>query len=1158
MKKYTANYALTSPNFVIQNLRENEIEEQDKALLYVLKNLFQRGVPTTLSQYLQDKLGEIHLEDDFKEEFLFISTQPPTWVDTIKGDNENNYFPAKEFFENIIPNEFGEFSFIQSLLLPEIEINKIVGKDNTEFTNQQVDFYLPLAKLIIEIDGRQHEIDDVILIGDIKRDKYLHSNGFKVIRITTDELRNGHYKSKITDILNYFKTEEISKKLRSYKTSFNLIKNNNLSQKVINRKILPSAIIRFQLLLIDFLLNKYLAFGNEWNFNIIIRDSEKLEGFAELAIDDFFIWYSKLHKLKTKEDFNKPKYNINYVYSLNQFDTSSNVIDIDFSLFERWTDENRLHPNLIIVRSDYFGIEKNYFRVSCTKSIKYKITEADKPVLEFFLKNIFGKEKVSFRDGQFPIISNVLNGEDTIGLLPTGGGKSICYQLPCLLQPSVSFVVCPIKSLMYDQELNMKKAHITNISAITSDTKNKVKVQNEFAQGKHLFIWISPERFQIKKFRNYIAHVYANLSISYAVIDEVHCMSEWGHDFRTSYLNLTRTIQKHCPSSTFIGLTATASINVLTNIKVEFSRNNRKLGNENVKSLLDYSRKELEFDIILSGDNKYKKLEKIIHEEAILEDDTNNACLIFTPHVNGHYGCHSLANNIDRLSKGKTKWYSGEVPKIPEYDKKGKKTGRKIPVMNSDAFNKHKKDVQEGFQNSDFPILVATKAFGMGIDKKNINYTFHYGIPGSIEALYQEAGRAGRWNDKSKKAKCYVLYSQEITEKENLNKLFEIGTTFSEIKAIGKEVGREGKDIFRNVFLFLQGQRDINIDYKAIDLIINNYFKANSIRKIWFSTISKELKKIGFTGSNEELKEVAQKAIYKLRLLGVVSDWTTDFKNHFEVEFNTIEEESVFASLKSFIANYKADFDLKKEFKKIKRGTILQKSIWYLLKWTFENIAYSRKQSLKTLADWCDKFEEEGNLKFKQRIDSYFRFTDTTFILQHIGENPKDFQKWFDVFYLEQENEAKEKISIYIPEIKNNIIEFERLRDSLSRFLIDYQDNVGFNLISGLIRLSLNDFEDEDGKSRFESGLLYIKESFSELEQEKIILELKKYGNSLSEENKENLCFSIIKYYPNSLEEFADYYGLFYLLDDTISKKVNQLKALNTKLYEEFKQIGTI
>lgn len=1177
MKKYTANYAFTNPNFVVQNLVENEANIQDKALLFVLNNILQRGFPTILSEYLQEKLGRTHLEEDFmKPSFLFISPNPPKWINTIKGDELKEFppskiliegkiieshYPAKVFFEELIPIYFGEYSFIQSLLLPEVKINEIVGENNPSFVNQQVDFYFPKAQLIIEIDGLHHDLDPIIKALDASRDHCLISKGYKVVRITTNELKNGGYKHKIEDIINYLKTERISKSLALYKESFELIKNGELDELILKRKILPTAIMRFQILLIDFLLNQYISFDDNWNFNFIIRKNERLEGFAELALEDFFIWFEQLYKLKHKEEFRRPNYQVNYAYTIDDYNTSSNVVNIDFSLFERWTDENILHPDLIIVRTDYFGAEKNYFKVSCTTPIKYNITSDDKPTLEFFLKNIF--EKASFREGQFPIISNVLNREDTIGLLPTGGGKSMCYQLPCLLQPSISFVVCPIKSLMYDQKLNMEASCVTNTNSITSDLtpQERSKIQNEFAQGKYLFIWISPERFQKKDFREYIADVYANpeLSISYAVIDEVHCMSEWGHDFRTSYLNLTKTIQRYCPSSKFIGLTATASVNVLKDIKVEFSRNERKLGDENIKSLLDYSRKELVFQIIVDQNNKYNKLKEIIESENIIEDD-NNACLIFTPHVNGSYGCYSVANNIDRISTGKTKWYSGEVPEIPEYDDSGNNTGRKVAVMSEDEFKKYKVAVQANFKKDKFPVLVATKAFGMGIDKNNINYTIHYGIPSSVEALYQEAGRAGRWTNKDKKAKCYVLYSQETTDEENIKKLFEIDTTFAEIKAINEEVEWNGGDIFRQLFLFLQGQRDINEDFKAIKLITENYFKPKSKQKIWFSTVSRELRSIGFSGSNESLKEIAQKAIYRLRILGIVVDWTTDFVNHFEVEFGTIEERNIYNCLLNFISKYQADINLIEELNQINQRTVFDKSIWYLLKWTFENIAYNRKQSLKTLADWCDAFETEGNEKFKQRIDNYFRFTDTTFIFQHIGENPREFEKWFEVFYVGRDLIENEE-GIYIPNISDEKIrqeEFERLRDSLSRFLESNKDNVGLNIISGLIRLSLGSYENQDGKERFEVGLSFIKDRFEKLDQLEIIEKLKKFGNNLSEENKENLCFSIVKFYPNLLEELADYYGLFYLLDDTISKKVSQLKNLNTKLYEEFEQIGTL
>ncbi len=1160
MKKYTANYAFTNPNFVIQNLVENEFEFPEKPLLYVLKNILQRGFPTLMSKYLQSELGAIQNDEDFRDPFLLVGIDPPQWIDTIKGDVQNQYFPAKDFLETIIPEYFGEYAFVQSLLLPETNINEIVGEYNTSFVNQQVDFYLPQAKLVIEIDGQQHKDDDVQRVNDRERDNYLRSKGITTIRISTGELRNGSFVQKVDQILHHL--ARFHKSLSLYKEAYDKFSRGSLSEKEIKTKLMPTAVIRFQILLIELLLNGYLTMEGEWKFNLILKKEEQLGDFANLAIEDFFIWFEHLYRLKEKKEWRRPVYSINNVHSADDYDNSSSVINIDFSLFNRWTDENKLHPDLLFVRTDYTGAEKNYFSVSCTEPINYRITEEDMPTLEFFLQNLFEKE--SFRKGQFPIISNVLNREDTIGLLPTGGGKSLCYQLPCLLQPSINFVVCPIKSLMYDQHANMENAYITNTHFINSDLDGaeKEKVQREFAAGKYLFVWISPERFQIKSFRDYISQVNTQSSIAYAVIDEVHCLSEWGHDFRTSYLNLAKTIERYCPSAKFVGLTATASVNVLKDIKVEFARNNRVMQEENIKSLLDYSRKELVFEVIKDRNNKLRHLEEIIQGEEILEQ-SEKAALVFTPHVNGHYGCHGLANKLNNKGNGKVKWYSGEVPKIPEYDDKGKKTGKKIPVMEEKEFNKYKQEIQLDFKRNKYPLLVATKAFGMGIDKQNIHFTFHYGLPSSVEALYQEAGRAGRWGSRhpEMKAYCYVLYSPETADSAIVERLFEQDTTFAEIKDISEEVGWEGKDIFRQIFLFLQGQKDIAEEAKVIQLIIDNYFKPSSRQRIYFDTVTKELRNLGISGTRDQLVQTAQKGIYRLSLLGAVQDWTTDFVNHYEVEFLSMDDEHVFNALFNYVSKYQPDIGLKAELDKLNRRTLREKCIWYLLKWTFENIAYSRKQTLKTLSDWCDEFEDIGNEAFKQRIDNYFRFTDTTFLFQHIAENPREFEKWFDVFYRFDRGQDQEETRMYLPTIpdeRSRQAEFERLRDSLSRFLESYRDSVGLNFVSGLIRLFLDDYEDTDGRQRLESALSAIQSGFSEADQNAIIDKLIGLGIHLKEDGKEKLCISISKIYPRELERLAEHFGLIYLLDDSISKKVQRLKLLNQKLYEEYEQIGTV
>jgi ATP-dependent DNA helicase RecQ len=395
MKKYTANYTYTNPNFVIQNLVENPINSDLLPLLYVLKNILQRGFPTTMSKYLQSELGVIHKLDNFNDRFLFASNQKALWLNTIKGDIDNNYYPAKNFFENIIPNEFNEYSFVQSLIIPEIEINEIVGIENRSFINQQVDFYLPQAKLVIEIDGQQHKRDEVTRVSDTSRDNYLLSQGITTIRIDTEELRNGNYKEKVKLILEHI--SRFDKLLNYYKVACKKLEFNQISEVELKTKLLPTAIIRFQILLIELLTHNYLTLDKDWKFNIL--SNEDLGDYPQLAFNDLLIWMDNLCKLKYKKGIDKPNFKISVTNSKSEFVPTTKAINIDFSLFKRYTDEDKLNPDIIYVRTDYFDAvkDKNYFRVSTTEPINYNITDEDKLTLEFFFQNIFNKARIQRR-----------------------------------------------------------------------------------------------------------------------------------------------------------------------------------------------------------------------------------------------------------------------------------------------------------------------------------------------------------------------------------------------------------------------------------------------------------------------------------------------------------------------------------------------------------------------------------------------------------------------------------------------------------------------------------------------------------------------------------------------------------------------------------------
>ncbi len=570
MKKFTANYSHSNHNFVIQNLEGQRIDDECLPIVCILKNILQRGCPTLLSKFLQEKLEPIHKLNEFHNSYPLIDNSIPKWDRIIRGDVKGNYFPAKKFFEELIPKYIPEYAFIQQLIIPEVPINTITQVDVDEFANQQVDFYLPQAYLIIEIDGSQHDHND---FQDSLRDKQTAKYGIKTVRIKTTDLNaeNGSFKKSIEEIIDRIeKVIDRQKSRRENNPYFISLEDYKSAYEakvgLSNPNYLSTAVIRFQILILEFLEYGTLDFSKEWKIEIVEND---ITDFTELAIQDLFQWLAPLFKLH-KINWEIPKYSIKYLKSNQEFSNSSDIVRINFALLKRYTDEFQTNPSIIFVRTDYLdeylyfkkgdSIDNlkfvsfesyDYFQVSCTNPVKYQLQfgggESDEIPLLFLLQNIFLQDipDLNFIEGQLPIIANALARNDTIGLLPTGSGKSVCYQLSAILQPAISFVVCPIKSLMYDQKADLDLCAFTRVNHITSDddAEDKARIQTEFGQGKYHFIFISPERFQIRTFRQYFSAVNRHYNIAYAVIDEVHCLSEWGHDFRTAYLNLSNTIE---------------------------------------------------------------------------------------------------------------------------------------------------------------------------------------------------------------------------------------------------------------------------------------------------------------------------------------------------------------------------------------------------------------------------------------------------------------------------------------------------------------------------------------------------------------------------------------------------------------------------------------
>ncbi|MCB0538386.1 MAG: DEAD/DEAH box helicase [Bacteroidetes bacterium] len=1112
MLKFTGNYSNTEHNFVIQNLpTKRQVSDSDLQLIFVLKNILLRGAPTLLSKFLQSELdlNNYHKDTTFQVKIPLITTEKQNWYCTIGGDLQNQYYPAKEFY-NSIPNLFSKYPFIQNLIRPETLITEIIEEGTNDFIEQRVDFYLEVAKLVIEIDGGQH-IRSAAL--DRKRDELFQANNIATVRITTNDLRN-----KTNNFLQSLKA--IEKRLAEFSEALNFYSKKEYTAKEIKSKLIPTATLRWQILLVSLLENGTISLTDKtWNFNILNSDVTE---FAQAATKDFLLWVFNLHQLHNKK-FVEPTINITERKSF-----QNGFLNIDFGLLKRWTDENKNAATTIFVRTDYLQ-NKNYFQVSGGKPINYDLKEeTHQSSLEYFLQNIF--DKSSFREGQLSIICNALNRKHTIGLLPTGAGKSICYQLSSILQPGVSFIISPLKSLMFDQKENLDAAFVSNTNYISSDqtAAERAIIQKRFGEGKYLFVWISPERLQIKTFREYLSTVNTKFKIVYAVIDEVHCLSEWGHDFRTSYLNLARTIKKYCPDAKYLGLTATASSRVHKDIKAEF-----KIDYENIKSLISFDRKELTFIVKKCASN-----EKLLYAKQIVEDfqketdfiniegEEGKAGIVFTPHVNWDFGCYSIYKAFDRIYPKKVDFYSGEVPRV-------KVNGVKQPIMPEKEYDNYKINVQRNFRENKFPLLTSTKAFGMGIDKPNINLTIHFGISPSIESIYQEAGRAGRHPDKDGKAKskCFILFSDEVNEE--ITEIIESPTTtFNQLFQVQNDFAFQGDDLFRQLFFYTESFVGQDTELNEIISFTRDYFQPNQQKTIRYNGIKDKTRK--------------EKSIYRLSLLNVVSDYTIDFvSSNFEVSFHQKTDESVFDGLHSYIFKYEpiTKDELRLKVNQLSDTNLTARSLRYLIHWIYDNIAYERRQALKGIADLCREYKNSDD--FKRKIIAYFDVNEITFLLQHISEHPKDFQKWFDVFI--KRNQKFEVLGCVLKDKK----ETENLKLKLQRFLESYKNNTGLNFISGIVRLFLNEFEDQDGKTRFEQSLESIKEDFEESEKDEVITKTLEIAVLLDTVGRFNLSSSVLKYFPKFSQKFYDVLGDTNSLGFVLQLQTNRLQNINSILYGE-------
>lgn len=768
-----------------------QIEQENTELIKRLVNVFCLIEPrSTLFTPIEIRTWENHLGSEFEERFLY----------------------------ELVPQLFGEFAIqlfetqknindlIDFTLDYHQDLDEMLNRPIDDFARQRIDFSIEFPfnikgkrGIVIEIDGSQHEEPNQQHL-DRLRDNALRRVGWEVFRLKTNQF---HQASQILDpVKQYLNHRYFNRLKQKFDSNFLEYDKDRNDLVLLGSSILAS---RIQKSLLYLILNGSLNLSqSSWTMGIYERD---VPG-AYIAVEDFKATFNHLIRLSgssislpqieltifTTGAFQGNAFEQHFGYEVKgqgQVNAFEGDVFIDASLLQR-TGLSKCSSEIkatkrITVRSSHSI--NSYKDINSAQLIKYPSilhqgNEVNrKESLQYFLHYFFRKK--DFRDGQIEIIDRALQGKSVIGLLPTGGGKSLTYQICSLLQPGTAIVVDPIKSLMKDQFDGLLKNYIDAGVFINSSIKTQLKrdiAERKLMNGEVLFAFVSPERMQINKFRTQLHEMHHNKGkyFNYCVIDEAHCVSEWGHDFRTSYLRLGENVRNHClclgvDTIPLFGLTATASFDVLSDVKRELD-----LEEDDVVRRESARRKELFFNVVqskttLEGEEKdfeisqaigIGKQKKLIEElntlpVEIIERATDDlypydfepesfyesaeyekfkhAVLIFSPYKSSKVtiGVKSVAASL-----------SVEMNHL--------KIGTYYGSDGMDDRDNKSEQYQDEFVKNKTNVLVATKAFGMGIDKPNIRSTVHINFPSSIESFVQESGRAGR---DGKAALCTVILS---------------------------------------------------------------------------------------------------------------------------------------------------------------------------------------------------------------------------------------------------------------------------------------------------------------------------------------------------------------------------------------------------------------
>lgn len=956
-------------------------------VLATINNIITRGLPTRAPICLENLFVEIGLakQDNDKFEINFSSSVNPisyaTIFELLHIIEPNLEISKANYGGNLGSNLEWEFikkhPFLKQILQSQRNFStinkKLTGGKSVDFCftspylhwNENNKRYENIGR-IFEVDGSHHSLSEYKYY-DAYRDAIAEDENFETIRFTVYTIKEDKtdFEALIgRKIYQNFK-KNFEKNIKEHLSEYSLI-------------FVPLAVARVQKTILEFLLVHPELFKKEkidiaiierdlpcgaiaikslqelfFNINTFLDDKDKLL-LPEISLTIFensqWVIDSRLHLQASLKDES--------FFKQNKFD-----IILDHSILRRsniYKEADFQNDKSIKVRSSHF-FDTSFGkarRVYCADLLHYKSLVKKKddgsyiPVpkyenhINFFIQTIF--RKVGFREGQLPIISRALQQKPAIGLLPTGGGKSLTFQLPSFLQPGLCLVVDPIKSLMEDQVRVFKQNWIDCCEFINSNLNREERIKKliDFRYGETMFLFTSPERFVMQDFRNIIHTIDTSkfgLAFSYCVIDEVHCVSEWGHDFRSTYLMLGKNAQrfaktKNKKSVSLIGLTATASFDVLADIERELQIQHRDVADA-IIMIENTIRPELFFRVTdVTGKDRLNILNTDFSNFGSNLQKLNNISLIEKSqnhHRDNFNNAEQFNQNIlfknemgeliDLSSKNQNDLYA--IVFCPVRGQGGHEHGVDFVYQNLNSTSKgffysseteeQSKEVQEHFENftSDkTKHIICTKAFGMGIDKKDIRATYHYVYSGSLESLVQEAGRSGR-DKKISEANILISKSKYVTldvykffTENRENALLQNKFTRRAIRQAFEKKWDDTKKKFSDISFSTLEETVQEIDLTDFSLLKKDGSKYNTLPAISINELRERLKdKDGNNHYKYLIEKYSDRNIHdffhELSFKGVDTE-KSQFLNLFKVkEFQSINGEIVNIEHQDTLAN---------------------------------------------------------------------------------------------------------------------------------------------------------------------------------------------------------------------------------------------------------------